>query len=84
MCVCVCISVCVCVCVCVYACVCEWMCLFRTLDVSEFHPIIAVHFFSTLWQIFRLHTQKLAEFMCFCQFPTHFLWSVIFDQRPQV
>ncbi len=29
-------------------------------------------------------TQKFAEFLCFCQFPIHFLWSVIFDQRAQV
>ncbi len=73
-------------CVCVYVCVCvwEWMCWFCTLDVLEFHPIIAVNFFSALWQICRLYTQKCAEFLCFCQFPIHFLWSVIFDRRPQV
>ncbi len=46
----------------VHRCVCKWMCLFCTLDVLEFHPIIAVYFFSALWQICRLYTQKFAEF----------------------
>ncbi len=55
---------CVCVCVC-YVCVCvrvcEWMCWFCTLDVLEFHAIIDVYFFSALWQICRLYTQKFPE-----------------------
>ncbi len=41
----------------VCVCVCEWMCWFCTLDVLEFHPIIAVYFFSALWQICRLYTK---------------------------
>ncbi len=40
--------------------------------------------FSALWPICRLYTQKFSEFLCFCWFPIHFLWSVIFDRRAQV
>ncbi len=55
---------------------------FALLMILEFHPLLCA--FSALWQICRLYTQKCAEFLCVCQFPIHFLWSVIFDRRAQM
>ncbi len=33
---------------CVCVCVCEWMSLFYILDVLEYNPFLAVHFFTAL------------------------------------
>ncbi len=64
-CVCVYISVCVCVCVCV----CEWMCWFCTLDVLEFHPIIAVYFFLHCGRFVDCTHKNLMNFCVFVNFP---------------
>ncbi len=41
--------------------VCEWMCWFCTVDVLEFHPVIAVYFF--------LHYGRFVDFCVFVNFP---------------
>ncbi len=51
--------------------ICEWMCWFCSLDVLEFHPVIAVYLFMHCGRFVDC-THKYLLNLCFCPFSIHF------------
>ncbi len=50
-------------------CVCKWMCLFCTLDVLEFHPIIAVYFSLHCGRFIECTHKTILNLFVFVHFP---------------
>ncbi len=49
--------------------ICEWMCWFCSLDVLEFHPVIAVYLFMHCGRFVDCTHKNLQNFHVFVHFP---------------